>query len=222
VAELRRIGKAYHKDRESAWVLRALDLTIQPGEFVAIVGASGVGKSTLLHILGCLDLPDEGEYRLGGVPVTALADEPLSAVRNRRIGFVFQTFNLIPDLTVLENVELPLVYAGVTALQRRARAVRLLERVGLRDRLQHLPSELSGGQMQRAAIARALVNEPALILADEPTGNLDPASAREIMNVFQMLRTEGRTIVMVTHDHGLLDYAERVLRLQDGRLVTEA
>ncbi len=203
-------------------MLRGLNLAITRGEFIAILGRSGIGKSTLLHILGCLDLPDEGAYQLGGEAVASASDARLSRLRNRHIGFVFQTFHLIPELTVLENVELPLAYALVPAAERQRRASRILDQVGLREHIHHFPNELSGGQMQRAAIARALVSNPTLVLADEPTGNLDPTSAQEIMNIFQMLRTEGRTIVMVTHDHGLLEHARRVLRLEDGRLEPHA
>jgi putative ABC transport system ATP-binding protein len=195
--------------------LQGVDLDIYPGEFVAIMGPSGSGKSTLMNILGALDAPDAGTYELAGDMVGRLNDDQLAAIRNKRIGFVFQTFNLLPRLNAIENVELPLVYGGDRA-GRRERALAALGQVGLGDRVHHRPSELSGGQQQRVAIARALLNEPAMILADEPTGNLDSRSSAEILAIFQRLNTEGKTVVMVTHEPDVAAHTKRIVRMRDG------
>ena len=192
-----------------------MDLDIHPGEFVAIMGPSGSGKSTLMNVLGCLDAPDAGSYQLAGDTVGALNDDQLAAIRNKHIGFVFQTYNLLPRLNAIENVELPLVYGG-DRRQRRARAVGALEQVGLGDRVHHKPSELSGGQQQRVAIARALLNDPAMILADEPTGNLDSRSSAEILAIFQRLNALGKTVVMVTHESDVAAHCRRIVRMRDG------
>nr|WP_083288844.1 ABC transporter ATP-binding protein [Jiangella alba] len=202
--------------------LRGIDLGIGEGEYVAIMGPSGSGKSTLMHILGCLDTPSSGSYRLVGVDVGELSEEELAEIRNRLIGFVFQQFNLLAHLTALRNVELPLAYAGVPGDERRRRALAALDRVGLADRVDHRPSELSGGQQQRVAIARALVTDPALILADEPTGNLDSSSTREVLALFDDLHDQGRTIVLITHEEEVAAEAQRVLRIHDGELQATA
>ena len=202
--------------------LRALDrvsLTIRAGEFVAIMGPSGSGKTTMMNLLGCLDVPSEGSYLLDGTDVGRRTDDQLANIRNRKIGFVFQSFNLIPRTTALRNVELPMIYAGIRDRATRARSA--LERVGLGHRMKHLPSELSGGQQQRVAIARAMVVDPAILLADEPTGNLDSASSAEIMKLLVELNEQGRTIVLITHEEDIARYARRVVRLHDGRIVSD-
>jgi putative ABC transport system ATP-binding protein len=204
--------------------VRALDgvtLRIQRGEFVAIMGSSGSGKSTLMNILGCLDTPTEGRYRLDGVDVREIAQDDLADLRNRKIGFVFQSFNLVPRTTALANVELPLSYAGVPRAERRRRAIAALDAVGLGDRLDHQPSQLSGGQQQRAAVARAIVTDPSLILADEPTGNLDSRSSEGVLDVLERLHTEGRTIVLITHEPDVAARAQRIVRLADGRVIDD-
>jgi putative ABC transport system ATP-binding protein len=216
--ELLGVGKTYRRPGGDVVALQEIDLRIDDGECVAVTGPSGSGKSTLLSILGCLDRPTEGDYRLGGLPVATLDDAELSRTRNRSIGFVFQSFHLIPQLTVVENVETPLLYAGVDTEEWRERALRVLERVGLRHRASHRPSELSGGEAQRTAIARALVLEPPLVLADEPTGNLDTATGEDIASLLQDLNREGRTLVLVTHNEALAARATRQVRLRDGRL----
>ncbi len=201
--------------------LAGLSLRIARGEFVAIMGSSGSGKSTLMHILGCLDAPTAGRYLLDGVDVRNIAEDDLADLRNRKIGFVFQSFNLVARTTAVVNVELPLAYAGLGRRERRARATAALAAVGMRDRMHHLPSELSGGQQQRAAVARAIVTDPAIVLADEPTGNLDSHSTEEILGVFARLNAEGRTVVLITHESDVAARARRVVRLADGRIVSD-
>jgi putative ABC transport system ATP-binding protein len=212
------VGKTYRRPGGDVVALREVDLRVDAGDCVAITGPSGSGKSTLLSILGCLDRPTDGDYRLDGLPVATLDDADLSRMRNRSIGFVFQSFHLIPQLTVAENVETPLLYAGVPAGEWRERSRRVLDRVGLGHRATHRPSELSGGEAQRTAIARALVLEPPLVLADEPTGNLDTVTGDEIASLLQDLNREGRTLVLVTHNEALAARANRQVRLRDGRL----
>jgi putative ABC transport system ATP-binding protein len=203
---------------QTVHALRGVSLTIDAGDYVAVMGPSGSGKSTFMNILGCLDTPSGGEYWLNGQEVSQLSDDALARLRNREIGFVFQTFNLLPRATALHNVELPLVYAGMGSKERKAQAVDALERVGLGDRMTHKPNELSGGQRQRVAIARALVNRPSILLADEPTGNLDSATGHEIMALFQNLFEQGQTIVLVTHEHDIAENAYRQIHILDGRV----
>jgi putative ABC transport system ATP-binding protein len=206
---------------EVVHALRGVTLTIRRNEYVAIMGPSGSGKSTMMNILGCLDTPDAGEYWLNGEEVSQLNDDALARVRNREIGFVFQTFNLLPRASALHNVELPLIYAGLASGERRTRAEEALTRVGLAERMHHRPNELSGGQRQRVAIARALVNRPSILLADEPTGNLDSTTSEEIMAVFEELHTEGQTVVMVTHEPDIAAHAERIITLRDGKVESD-
>ena len=214
--ELRGITKTYRMGREVVvQALSGVDLDVDRGEFIAIMGPSGSGKSTMMNVVGCLDVPDAGSYKLAGTEVRSLSDDDLAAIRNKRIGFVFQTFNLLPRLNAIENVELPLVYGG-DGHQRRQRARSALELVGLGDRIRHRPTEMSGGQQQRVAIARALLNDPDLILADEPTGNLDSRSSAEILAIFQRLNDEGRTVVMVTHEPDVASHCKRIVRMRDG------
>jgi putative ABC transport system ATP-binding protein len=215
------VTKIYRTGSLEVVALRDVSLDIAEGEFVAISGPSGSGKSTLMHIIGCLDVPSSGRYRLAGEDVSAMTEDQLAEVRNRRIGFVFQQFNLLPSLTALRNVELPLAYAGVSRHDRRERAAAALAGVGLADRLEHRPGELSGGQQQRVAVARALVTEPALLLADEPTGNLDSGSTREILSLFEDLHRSGRTIVLITHEPDVAAAADRVVRMLDGSVAAE-
>jgi len=210
------LRKYYVLGAETARAVRGVDLEVSRGEFVAIMGASGSGKSTFMNLIGCLDTPTAGQYWLNGRKVSELSDDQLARVRNRDIGFVFQTFNLLPRATALHNVELPLIYAGVPARERRKRAEEKLERVGLGDRMHHKPPELSGGQRQRVAIARALVNDPALLLADEPTGNLDSTTSREIVQILVELNRTGQTILMVTHESDIAASASRQIHLTDG------
>jgi putative ABC transport system ATP-binding protein len=212
------VHKVYDAGAAPVHALRGISLEIAAGELVAIMGPSGSGKSTLMHILGCLDVPTSGDYALDGVAVRELAPRALARVRNRRVGFVFQTFNLLPRAPLARNVELPLLYAGVPAAERRRRALEALDRVGLRDREAHLPSQLSGGQRQRVAVARALINEPSLILADEPTGNLDSRTGGEILSLFASLNRRGQTVILVTHDPGVAALARRVIRIVDGKV----
>jgi putative ABC transport system ATP-binding protein len=221
VLELTAVEKVYGTARNPLKVLRGIDLAIEPGEYLAITGPSGSGKSTMLNILGCLDRPSGGSYRLDGQDVAKLSDRELSNLRNERIGFVFQSFNLIAHLTVLENIEIPLFYAHFPRRERRARCTKMLEAVGLGHRLGHLPSELSGGENQRAAVARALVNDPRVLLADEPTGNLDSAIASDILRLFRALNSEGRTIVMITHDRDVARQAPRLVTFRDGTIQSD-
>jgi len=213
------LWKEYNLGDQVIPVLRGINLVVEEGEFVAIMGPSGAGKSTLMHILGCLDIPTRGRYVLDGEDVSLMDDNRLARVRNQKLGFVFQAFYLIPWATALENVMVPFLYSGEAPKDARKRAAEAMERMGLGDRLQHRPSELSGGQQQRVAIARALVSNPALILADEPTGNLDSASSREVMGIFQEMNREGRTIVLITHDQEVAAYASRRVLLRDGRII---
>jgi putative ABC transport system ATP-binding protein len=216
IIRLHRLTRDYAMGAETVQALRGVDLAIARNEYVAIMGPSGSGKSTMMNLVGCLDTPTAGQYWLNGLEVSRMSDDDLARVRNREIGFVFQTFYLLPRANSLHNVELPLIYAGVSARARRARAARALERVGLADRTHHKPNELSGGQRQRVAIARALVNEPSILLADEPTGNLDSATSAEIMQVFGDLHRQGQTIIMVTHEADIAAHAHRVVTLLDG------
>lgn len=217
------LHKAYELDGVTIQALRGIDLSIEHGEFVAIMGPSGSGKSTLMHILGCLDMPDTGSYRLHGQDVSRMGGNQLAALRNREIGFVFQNFNLLPRTSALENVETPLIYAGIGKTVRRQRARETLERMGLGERLYHLPNQLSGGQAQRVAIARALVTHPSLLLADEPTGNVDTATSAEIMTLLDELnRQDGLTIILITHEQEVAAHARRRLFLRDGRLEVPA
>jgi putative ABC transport system ATP-binding protein len=223
VAELEGVTKVYYKPDGSVMVeaLRGVDLTINRGEYVAIMGASGSGKSTLMNILGCLDQPTAGKFHLAGRPVGKMSDEDLSVFRGQTVGFIFQAFNLIPQLTVQENAEVPLFYQGVPQVERRRRSLHALDLVGLADRATHRPRELSGGQQQRAAIARALVTEPVILMADEPTGNLDSKTGESILQLFERLHSEGLTILMVTHDDSISSRCERIVRLRDGLLESD-
>ncbi len=215
------LKKFYELGAETVRAVRGVDLEIRSGEFVAVMGPSGSGKSTFMNLIGCLDTPTEGKYWLNGQLVSELSDDELARVRNREIGFVFQTFNLLPRATALHNVELPLIYSGVGAKERKRRATEKLELVGLGDRVGHRPPEMSGGQRQRVAMARALVNEPALLLADEPTGNLDSVTAHEIMNQLTDLNRHGQTILLVTHEHDIAAFAKRQVHLLDGLIESD-
>jgi putative ABC transport system ATP-binding protein len=221
VIGLRSVGRVYDTGRLQVTALHTIDLDVHQGEFVAIVGPSGSGKSTLMNIIGCLDRPTSGTYVLAGTDVAELDDDGLARLRSRTIGFVFQSYNLLPRMNALENVGTPLLYHGVSARQRRERAGQALTRLGLGDRMDHQPTELSGGQQQRVAIARALVTEPALILADEPTGNLDSHSGAEVMALFRELHAEGRTIVLITHDPEVAMVAERQIHIRDGLVASD-
>jgi len=221
IIRIRDLAREYRMGSELILALRGVTLEIHRNEYVAIMGPSGSGKSTMMNVLGCLDTPTAGEYWLNGEEVSRLSDDALARVRNREIGFVFQTFNLLPRATALHNVELPLVYAGVRARERRERAVDALERVGLGQRMDHRPNELSGGQRQRVAIARALVNQPSILLADEPTGNLDSVTSEEIMEVFAGLHSAGQTVIMVTHEPDIAARAARRIVLRDGRVESD-
>ena len=221
VIRVRDLERRYDMGGETVHALRGVSLDIRRNEYVAIMGPSGSGKSTMMNVLGCLDTPDGGEYWLNGQEVSRLSDDALARVRNKEIGFVFQTFNLLPRASALHNVELPLVYAGLKGRERRDAAVTALERVGLGNRMHHRPNELSGGQRQRVAIARALVNQPSILLADEPTGNLDSTTSAEIMAVFGELHRLGQTVIMVTHEPDIAAFAERVVVLRDGRVESD-
>ena len=222
VIDIQGITKTYVNGKLSVPVLHGIDLQVNKGEFVSIMGPSGSGKSTFMNILGCLDRPTTGSYRLNGDEVATLSDDELAFVRNKQIGFVFQSFNLLTKLTAKENVALPMIYAGMDKKSRNERAAALLSSVGLGDRMDHLPSELSGGQRQRVAIARALANNPAIIMADEPTGNLDSKSTIDVMNIFRGLYEEGRTIILVTHEPEIATYASRNVVLRDGLIVEDS
>ena len=221
IIALSNIFKSYRMGGAGVMAAQGISLTVAKGEFVAIMGASGSGKSTLMNIIGCLDVPTSGHYHLDGVNIRSLDDRAISRIRNRKIGFVFQGFNLIPRMSALQNVELPMAYAGIKPAERRQRAIVALSLVGLSDRLQRFSSELSGGQQQRVAIARAIGTNPALILADEPTGNLDTKSSFELMTIFTNLHAYGRTIVMITHEHDVAQYASRVVELRDGMIISD-
>jgi putative ABC transport system ATP-binding protein len=219
--DIQQARRVYRMGDNEVVALHGVDLCVEAGEFVTIMGPSGSGKSTLMHLLGCLDRPTSGRYILDGSAVETMHDLELSRLRNRKVGFVFQSFNLIPQLTVVENVELPLMYSGLRREERRNRALEMLDAVGLAKRSEHKPTELSGGECQRSAIARALVNKPALILADEPTGNLDSRTGIEIMKIFQKLHEAGTTLVLVTHDPEVAKWSERVVRMRDGRVESD-
>lgn len=218
ILKLRDITRDFKLGPQTVHVLKGIDLDIHKNQYVALMGPSGSGKSTLMNLLGCLDTPTAGTYELNGTDVSSLNDNELAEIRNREIGFVFQTFNLLPRSTALENVALPLIYAGMTKDERLARAAEVLEQVGLADRMDHRPNQLSGGQRQRVAVARALVNKPALILADEPTGNLDSKTSVEIMKLFDDIQAAGNTVILVTHEEDIAQHAKRIIRLVDGNI----
>ena len=217
--EMHALTRVYQLGPQEIYALRGIDLIVKQGEYVAIMGPSGSGKSTLMNIIGCLDRPTAGKYILDGIPVESMEDDDLAAVRNKKIGFVFQTFNLLPRTTALQNVELPLVYAKIPRTERHLQAQEALRAVGLGDRMDHQPNELSGGQRQRVAIARALVNKPSLLLADEPTGNLDSQTGREILDLFRDLHSRGNSIIMVTHEDDVAKEAKRIIHIRDGRVL---
>jgi putative ABC transport system ATP-binding protein len=210
------VHKVYDAGETAVHALRGIDLDIGPGEYIALMGPSGSGKSTLMHILGCLDVPSQGEYFLDGTPVSKMSSRALARIRNQKVGFVFQSFNLLPRATILRNVELPMLYAGEGRRERRERALEALSRVGLAERAKSLPTQLSGGQKQRVAIARALVNSPPIVLADEPTGNLDSKTGQEILDIFDGLQRQGHTVLLVTHDAAIAAHAHRIVRIVDG------
>ena len=211
-----RIVKDYKMGKLFVHALKGIDINVYQGEFVSIMGPSGSGKSTLMHILGCLDTPTSGEYYIDDLNVSNIGKNDLASIRNKKVGFVFQTFNLLPHMNILKNVELPLMYAGISSKQRSLKAKEVLESVGLGNRIKHKPSELSGGQRQRVAIARAIVNNPAIIMADEPTGNLDTESGTDILSIFKNLHKQGHTIIMVTHDHNVAKHSDRIIKIKDG------
>lgn len=217
--ELKDVYKIYQMGEETVHALDGISLTVDPGEFVAIVGSSGSGKSTAMNIIGCLDVPTSGTYHLGGVDVSTMDDDQQAEIRNKMLGFIFQQYNLLPRLNLMENVEVPLVYAGVSRAERHARAREVLEQVGLGDKLKNRPNQLSGGQQQRVSIARALVRNPPVILADEPTGALDSHTGREVLGLLQQLHKQGHTVVLITHDNSIAVQADRIIRLEDGRVV---
>ncbi|MFT4154746.1 ABC transporter ATP-binding protein [Parafilimonas sp.] len=221
VIELQHIRKTYFMGHNSIEVLKGIMLTIERNEYVALMGPSGSGKSTLMNILGCLDTPTSGQYILNGKDVSKMPDDDLAEVRNTEIGFVFQQFNLLPRLTAAENVALPLIYAGISKKERTERAMLALQKVGLEERSHHKPNEMSGGQIQRVAIARALVNNPSLLLADEPTGNLDTKTSAEVMEIFGQIQAAGNTVVLVTHEEDIAEYAKRIVRLRDGNIESD-
>ena len=219
--EVRNIYKIYNPGENEVRALDGVSLTVDRGEFVAIIGQSGSGKSTLMNMLGCLDVPTSGKYYLNGTDVSTMKDNDLSVVRNREIGFIFQGFNLIANLNAIENVELPLIYRGIDRKTRHKLAIESLKMVGLEKRMQHKPSEMSGGQQQRVAIARAIAAKPPVILADEPTGNLDSASSREILGILKQMHQSGKTVILITHDNGIADQARRVVRIMDGKIESD-
>ena len=221
IIELQEIRKTYFMGSNSLEVLKGITLTINKNEYVALMGPSGSGKSTLMNILGCLDTPTEGSYILNGKDVSKMADDDLAEVRNHEIGFVFQQFNLLPRLTAAENVALPLIYSGIGKKERTERAMEALRKVALEDRSHHKPNEMSGGQIQRVAIARALVNNPSLLLADEPTGNLDSKTSKEVMEIFSQIQAAGNTVVLVTHEEDIAEFAKRIVRLRDGNIESD-
>ncbi|HJV44464.1 MAG TPA: ABC transporter ATP-binding protein [Bacillota bacterium] len=220
VIEIEDIKKVYYIGDQEIQALRGVSLNIEEGDFVAIMGPSGSGKSTMMNVIGCLDKPSSGEFYLDGYPISKAHDDDLALIRNQKIGFVFQSFNLLPRTTAVENVELPLLYAGVSAKERRKRAIQALDHVGLGTRLFNKPNELSGGQQQRVSIARALVNNPVILMADEPTGALDTKTSIEIMGIFQELNDAGKTVILVTHEPDIAEYAKRVVRFRDGEVVS--
>ena len=221
VIQIRNLRKIYHLGETEVAALNGVDLDVHSNEYVAIMGPSGSGKSTLMNIIGCLDVPTSGSYHLAGEPVDEMDDDALALIRNRRIGFIFQSFNLLPRTTILRNVELPLVYSGMGKEERTEKAALALEKVGLKERMMHQPNELSGGQRQRVAIARALVNEPSILLADEPTGNLDSHTGQEIMALFEELYEQGHSLLVVTHEDDIANHARRCIRLRDGLIESD-
>ncbi|RAT97071.1 ABC transporter ATP-binding protein [Brevibacillus sp. Leaf182] len=221
VIQIEELRKQYVIGDQEIYALRGVSLSIEEGDFVAIMGPSGSGKSSMMNVIGCLDKPTSGEFFLDGYPVSQAHDDELAVIRNQKIGFVFQNFNLLPRTTAVENVELPLLYGGTSARERRERAIRALTSVGLAERLNNKPNELSGGQQQRVSIARALVNDPVILLADEPTGALDTKTSEEIMGIFQKLNDAGKTVILVTHEPDIAEYAKRIVRFRDGQIIAD-
>ncbi|WP_429844463.1 ABC transporter ATP-binding protein [Brevibacillus sp. FIR094] len=221
VIQIEELRKQYVIGDQEIYALRGVSLSIEEGDFVAIMGPSGSGKSSMMNVIGCLDKPTSGEFFLDGYPVSQAHDDELAVIRNQKIGFVFQNFNLLPRTTAVENVELPLLYGGTSARERREKAIRALTSVGLAERLNNKPNELSGGQQQRVSIARALVNDPVILLADEPTGALDTKTSEEIMGIFQKLNDEGKTVILVTHEPDIAEYAKRIVRFRDGQIIAD-